>query len=339
MLILFTGGSGCGKSSYAEDVCARLADGTPLYYIAAMKPFGEGSAEKIGRHRRMRAEKGFTTIERYTDLAGLTLPSDGGRKPIALLECIANLTANEMFDDAGNARDPYEPVIAGVRTLAAQCSTLVVVTNDVGSDGGGYGELTEEYVRVIGKINAVLAAEADAVCEMLYGCPKMIKGSLPFYRAEEKDKKHMLLIVGAEGSGKRTYAETLGYPAEALLNAETCIGAALPDGLDAQVRGIYHAEALVKGIAARDARTVSKADMNERVNEIEAQLTGYEVILANEVGNGVIPLEPEVRREREAAGRLTTLLARRAGTVVRMVCGIPVVLKGELPRPKPSEDQ
>jgi len=37
------------------------------------------------------------------------------------------------------------------------------------------------------------------------------------------------------------------------------------------------------------------------------------------------------RAAREAAGRLACLLAARAGCVVQMFCGIPTVLKGELP--------
>ena len=126
------------------------------------------------------------------------------------------------------------------------------------------------------------------------------------------DKKHMLLIVGAEGAGKRTYAEQLGYD----LSSD---------------RVLVHAEALVKGIADRDAKSVAKADMDARVDAILAGLGGYEAILVNEVGSGVIPLEPEIRREREAAGRLTTLLAKRADTVIRMVCGIPTLLKGAWP--------
>ena len=297
-----------------------------MYYIAAMRPFGEGSAEKIARHRRMRAEKGFMTIERYTDLAGLTLFREKyeDKKPAALLECIANLTANEMFDDEGNVRDPFGPVVSGVRRLAEQCSHLVVVTNDVGSDGGGYGDLTEEYVRTVGKINAVLAQEADAVCEMVFGCPTMLKGKMPEGKAsgaarsapedhtDKKDRKNMLLIVGAEGSGKRTFAEKLGYDL-------------------ASDRVLLRADELVKGIAAEDAATVAKKDVDARVDAILSRLGDHEVIIANEVGSGVIPLEPEVRREREAAGRLVTLLAKRADTVVRMVCGIPTVLKGSLP--------
>ncbi len=57
----------------------------------------------------------------------------------------------------------------------------------------------------------------------------------------------------------------------------------------------------------------------------------YEVVIATEIGGGVVPVEPEVRAAREAAGRLSCLLAERAETVVRVFCGLPLVLKGELP--------
>ena len=57
----------------------------------------------------------------------------------------------------------------------------------------------------------------------------------------------------------------------------------------------------------------------------------YDVILATEVGGGVVPVEAQQRAAREAAGRLACLLAARADCVVQMFCGIPTVLKGELP--------
>lgn len=169
-LILLTGGSGCGKSSYAEALCSRLPK--PRYYIAAMRPYGDGSEEKIGRHRRMRQGKGFETIERYTDLEHLTLPQRG----TALLECVCNLTANEMFDAEGNYDDPCERVLAGVAALRRQSDTLVVVTNDVGSDGGTYDAGTNAYIAVVGRINAALAREADTVYELVCGIPLKLKG-------------------------------------------------------------------------------------------------------------------------------------------------------------------
>lgn len=174
MMILLTGGSGCGKSSYAERICMDRS--MPRYYIAAMKPYGPGGAEKVARHREMRAGKGFETFERYTDLAGLRLPARG----TALLECICNLTANEMFDENGNCSDPCDRVLAGVDALREQCDTLVVVTNDVGSDGEDYGAETRAYMEAIGRINAALAAKADVVCELVCGIPLPLKGELPY---------------------------------------------------------------------------------------------------------------------------------------------------------------
>lgn len=174
MMILLTGGSGCGKSHFAEQLCIKLQQ--PRYYIAAMRPYGAGGAKKVARHRQMRAGKGFETIERYTDLSALTLPQLGGT---ALLECVCNLTANEMFDENGAVSDPVSRVLGGIRALRAQCGTLIVVTNDVGSDCGDYAETTLSYVAALGKINALLAREADVVCELVCGIPIKLKGALP----------------------------------------------------------------------------------------------------------------------------------------------------------------
>ncbi len=173
MITLMTGGSGCGKSSYAESLAVRLNG--PRYYLAAMQPFGEGGAEKVAKHRKMRSGKGFETIERYRDYASLELESKGGT---ALLECICNLTANEMFDEDGNASDPYGRVISGVEHIAAQCESLIIITNDVGSDAGGYSDETMRYVRALGRINIALAQMADNVYELVAGIPIVLKGKL-----------------------------------------------------------------------------------------------------------------------------------------------------------------
>ena len=57
----------------------------------------------------------------------------------------------------------------------------------------------------------------------------------------------------------------------------------------------------------------------------------YDILIATEVGGGVVPMDVKQRADREAAGRLACLLAARADCVVQMFCGIPTVLKGELP--------
>jgi adenosylcobinamide kinase/adenosylcobinamide-phosphate guanylyltransferase len=172
MRILITGGSGSGKSTFAENLMRRLSP--PHTYIATMRPFDEESEKKISRHRRMRAGKGFHTIERETDVGTIDLPGGGA----ALLECMCNLTANEMFDGEGNVRDVYEKILRDIGALEQQCETLLVVTNDVGSDGGGYDEKTMRYMELLGRLNRALAKRFDCVYELVFGIPIVLKGEL-----------------------------------------------------------------------------------------------------------------------------------------------------------------
>ena len=60
------------------------------------------------------------------------------------------------------------------------------------------------------------------------------------------------------------------------------------------------------------------------------ELSRFDAVTASEVGGGIVPLDPNEREARERAGRLACLLAARADTVVRVFCGIPRVLKGEI---------
>ena len=67
-----------------------------------------------------------------------------------------------------------------------------------------------------------------------------------------------------------------------------------------------------------------------RTRELYDALADKEVVICNEVGSGVIPVERNVRLGREAAGRLCVLLAQKAEAVVRMVCGMPTIIKGQI---------
>lgn len=67
----------------------------------------------------------------------------------------------------------------------------------------------------------------------------------------------------------------------------------------------------------------------EDLESLARELARKEVVIAVEVGGGVVPVDPAERSAREAAGRLACLLARRADQVIRVFCGIPTVLKGE----------
>lgn len=171
MFILITGGCKNGKSAIAEKIiCSESAK---RFYIATMQPFGEEAEKAIERHRKMRAGKGFTTIEKYTDTGEISLP----RNSSVLLECMGNLCANEMFS-AGCA-DPVGKILNDIKKLTAQSETFIAVTSQVGSDGIIYPHETMEYMKSLGRLNSGLADIADVVIEAVFGIPVLLKGELP----------------------------------------------------------------------------------------------------------------------------------------------------------------
>lgn len=175
MLIIVTGASGSGKSEYAENLACKLAQNAKKYYIATMQPYGTEGQERIQRHHRLRAGKGFETIERYQRI-GQALQEYEGTAPqqaTVLVECLSNLLANEFFEAGGNP----DRVEQDCLTLYRHCKNLILVTNEVFEDGCEYTQETYEYIRRLGELNTRLAAQADCVIEVVYSVPVFWKGA------------------------------------------------------------------------------------------------------------------------------------------------------------------
>lgn len=82
---------------------------------------------------------------------------------------------------------------------------------------------------------------------------------------------------------------------------------------------------------AENVQDLVKTDMTEEnLTTLAQELSQHKVVIATEVGSGVVPIDAVERAKRELAGRLNCLLAERAETVVRVFCGLPLVLKGRL---------
>ena len=173
MFILVTGGSGSGKSEYAENRAVELAgrEGR-LIYLATMYPFDQESHRRIARHRVLREGKHFTTLEQYTGLKNISVPLGS----TVLLECMSNLAANELYQPGGAGEEAAAEIRAGIQSLRRQCTHLVVVSNEIFSDGIPYDPETQRYQRVLGEVNRYMAGEADQAVEVVYGIPLIYKG-------------------------------------------------------------------------------------------------------------------------------------------------------------------
>lgn len=193
MLHIVYGGSASGKSSYAESFAMSLQGDGRLLYIATMYPYKWNTTEldpetiqRIERHRAMRADKGFDTVECYRHVEHIMAK----RQDVLLLECMSNLLANEMYlePDSNAGSDMAETmspvsnkIVQALIDLSTRVQELVIVTNDVFSDGGSltYDESTREYVKNLAEINCALAREAATVTEVVCGIPVIVKKNHP----------------------------------------------------------------------------------------------------------------------------------------------------------------
>jgi adenosylcobinamide kinase/adenosylcobinamide-phosphate guanylyltransferase len=166
MMTVVTGGSGSGKSAFAEDKIVSFGPAKRIY-IATMHPYDEESHKRVARHRKMRAGKGFETVECYTGLKNLDFPENA----VVLLECMSNLVANEMYDPSGAGENAEESILAGIHKLQKVSDDLVVVTNEVFSDSMTDNPEMEEYLKLLGKLNLRMGERADLVTEVVYGIP------------------------------------------------------------------------------------------------------------------------------------------------------------------------
>lgn len=184
MVTLIIGGSGSGKSAWAEDYITAIGiersggvrAPAEKYYVATMRAEDGESEERTRRHRRQRDGKGFVTIEQQTDIQRAAERMMAGRK-IVLLECISNLAANEMFAGATPEGEEavVEKIVGEIAEMKEKVTDLVLVSNNVFEDGKIYDRATMAYIRAMGKINEKLAAMADEVIEVVVGIPVVIK--------------------------------------------------------------------------------------------------------------------------------------------------------------------
>ena len=173
MLTLVIGAAASGKSAYAEDLLLRRPV-RPRVYIATMEPFDQECHARISRHRAMRAQKNFETVECHTGLASVKerLPKGCG----VLLEDMGNLCANELYSPRGSGRHAEVAILRGVDRLLPHCGALVIVSNEVFSGGSRYEGDTLRYLHLLDRVNRALAQRADQVCEVVCGIPVYHKG-------------------------------------------------------------------------------------------------------------------------------------------------------------------
>lgn len=128
----------------------------------------------------------------------------------------------------------------------------------------------------------------------------------------------MIMITGGAFSGKKDYAKKrFDFSDDDILNGENC---SLNAVFSAKCIADY--QFIVKRLLEEnaDVQTFTERLCKENPNA---------VVIINEIGAGIIPLEKSDRIFREETGRSGCLIARNSSEVIRLACGIPTTIKGE----------
>ncbi len=171
MLIFISGSSTSGKSSLAEAKLSTLAKDSPKIYIATSR-INNSDPEMLRRiqnHKLMRRDKNFTTIEKSEDINEILnqIPENSA----VLLESLSNLAANEMFRE-NRVISPeivFAKIWRDIANLRDKAKILLIVSDDIFSDGIAYGELTMKYIKLLGRLHVKIASESDENCEIFSG--------------------------------------------------------------------------------------------------------------------------------------------------------------------------
>ena len=155
-----------------------------------------------------------------------------------------------------------------------------------------------EYKRILGEINRTLAETADQVTEVVYGIPCGVRGG-----------RELKLVTGGAFQGKYAWASA-EYPGLSWTDGGIC-------SLDEihTFQGINRFHLFIR-------RWLEAGREKEELMDLILERQGEIVLVGDEIGCGLVPIDAFDREYREAAGRICTELAAEAVRADQLVCGI-----------------
>lgn len=167
-VILITGGSRSGKSSYAEQLALSLSD-APVY-LATARIWDDEFRERVRRHKERRGPQ-WTNLEeeKYLSLHDLA-----GR--VVVIDCLTLWATNFFFDLDSDVDAALDALKAEFDRFTDQDATFLFVTNEIGMGGVSDNTVQRRFTDLQGWMNQYVASHADEVILMVSGIPVKIKG-------------------------------------------------------------------------------------------------------------------------------------------------------------------
>ena len=128
----------------------------------------------------------------------------------------------------------------------------------------------------------------------------------------------MTLIIGGAYSGKNEYVQQhFNISQDDIIDGANCSAEQIYS-----CRAIKNFQLYVKRFSVENA-----ASLAGKIYEQNCDI----IIISNDIGSGIIPMEKSDRLWREETGKTCCAIAGMSDSVIRMCCGIPTAIKGELP--------
>ncbi|MFC3612381.1 bifunctional adenosylcobinamide kinase/adenosylcobinamide-phosphate guanylyltransferase [Lutimaribacter marinistellae] len=168
-LTLVLGGAASGKSAWAEEYVANT--GKPRSYLATSQVLDGEMHEKVARHLSRRGPN-WRTIEAPLDLgpslAGL------GADEVCLIDCATMWLSNHLLAEH-DLEIAHGELLKALQDCAAE---VVIVSNEVGQGIVPENALARQFREAQGRLNIVLAKQADRVVQVVAGLPIVLKGEM-----------------------------------------------------------------------------------------------------------------------------------------------------------------
>jgi adenosylcobinamide kinase/adenosylcobinamide-phosphate guanylyltransferase len=176
-IILITGGSRSGKSTYAQHIAESISGDRT--YIATCPVIDEEMEARIQRHREARCAGNWQTIEETTDLVAALTRAKESR--VILIDCLTLWVNNLLYQfELQKKAMGEEEIVERCRDILDVCDeisgTVIFVTNEIGMGIVPDNALSRQYRDLAGRCNQIMASRADFVVFMVSGLPLRIKG-------------------------------------------------------------------------------------------------------------------------------------------------------------------
>lgn len=136
----------------------------------------------------------------------------------------------------------------------------------------------------------------------------------------------MIFIIGGENQGKLEYLFNISrFKKEDVVDCLNVDGLKAEEILMSNKPVIYNFNNLIKELlVVYDDEEKVKENIKRMIKENRKA-----VIISNEIGYGIVPIDKFERRYRELTGRICCEIAKESKEVHRVICGIGTIIKGE----------